>query len=568
MSKIQLRRGPDSAHPIELETNSDSIAVLFRAKTEGNRTVGSRLQMPYVLGRNLKSSHMTCPTGLSLFRVATDQGFSNKPGMSEDPVAMVRDSAMGYIRSLVRDPDGPVAACFHTYRSAGQKGPRAEELIPSGKLFLEFNRLVPEQEQERLMEHFKLVVHRAVVYWEGSYVVAVTQATGCSPVKLAATLQELEFTYQSKTYPVFDYADPIFHRQRSSPAIPRSQIFDYQWHLQNDGLGGGTTRVDIRAPQAWDITKGHPDVRIAVIDDAFDLSSESFSPERIIAPMNMHTGSSDVSPAGGEWHGTSVLGLTSAAHGDYGCCGIAPDCPFIPIKLDPLVDDDAEARAFDHAVKNGALVINCSWGPYDNYSQDVWKIPRLTELAIENAYRKGVAVVFAAGNGSENMKSDHYASHPCVIAVAATTDTDMRAYYSDYGDRVWVSAPSSGGQMGIVTTDVTKGGYNVFGSMTTDFGGTSAAAPIVAGVIALMQSAFKQEHPDEEHLSVEEVRAILRETAEKKVAGRNKQFRDYWTNELVSATFEGNDEHSLAFGYGRINAFACVQAAKKWRRSS
>ncbi len=567
MDKLRLRRGPDPKKYIDLEATRDSIAVLFRAKTAGNRTALSRLQMPYVLGRNIKSRNMACPTGLSLFRVAQDQGFSSKPGTGDDPVVMMRDSAMSYIRSRVRDPKGPVAACFHTYRRAGQTETRAEELIPSGKLFLEFNRLVPEEEQQRLFAHFKLVVHRALVYWDGSFVVAVTQATGCSPVKMAAKLQELTFKHRSKEHFVFDYADPIFHRERSLPTIPSSHIFDYQWHLQNHGLGGGTTRVDIRAPEAWDITKGHPNVRIAVIDDAFDLSSESFSPSQVISPLNIHTGGSDVSPAGGEWHGTSVLGLTSSAHGEFGCCGIAPDCPFIPIKLDPLVDDDAEARAFDHAVNTGALVINCSWGPYDNYSQEVWQIPRLTELAIENAYRNGVAVVFAAGNGSENMKTDQYASHPCVIAVAATTDTDMRAVYSDYGDRVWVCAPSSGGQGGIVTTDVINGGYNIFGSMTTDFGGTSAAAPIVAGVLALMQSAFRAANPNEEHLTVEEIRAILRENVHQEIEGHKQQIRDYWTNALIPAKPKGKEGHSYAFGYGRIDAFACVQAAAKWKRN-
>ena len=133
--------------------------------------------------------------------------------------------------------------------------------------------------------------------------------------------------------------------------------------------------------------------------------------------------------------------------------------------------------------------------------------PEVVELAIENAYRNDVAVVFAAGNGNEAIAGDGYASHPCVVTVAASTDCNTRAYYSDYGDTVWVCAPSSGGRCGVVTTDMQEGGENPFGSYSSGFGGTSSAAPLVSGVIALMQSAFVQRHGPGHRLSVEQAKA-------------------------------------------------------------
>jgi len=567
MDTIRLRRGPDGDFTLDLTPTRDSFAVVFRNRVSGSQAAKSMLKMPFVLGRNLQARDTNCPSGLALFRMTPDRGSTSMPGMG-DPVTGMRDSAMNYIRSQVRRPDSRVTACYHVYRRANHDHPRADELVPSGSLYLEFHRLLPYEFYREIFDNYHLIVDRAITYWDGAFVVSVTQDTGSNPLRLAEKLLMLKFEHAGERYSVFDYVDPVFHRHRSLPAIPRDPVFNYQWHLRNDGLSGGKTGVDIRVPEAWDITLGREDVKVAVIDDAFDLTSRSFRPERIVAPLNVHDGTDDVSPTrnADEWHGTSVLGLISAAHGSYGGCGIAPNCPVIPIKLEALVDDDAEARAFDHAVENGAAVINCSWGPYDDYSQDVWPMPRLTELAIENAYRNRVAIVFAAGNGSEDMKNDGYAAHPCVVAVAATTDCDDRADYSDYGERVWVCAPSSGGGGGIVTTDVREGGYNVFGDLTPDFGGTSASAPIVSGVIALMQSAFLDANPKKERLTVEEVRAILRMNARREDRKNAPKIKDYWSHELIDPNHKRPDGHSLAFGYGCVDAAACVRAAAKWKR--
>lgn len=320
--------------------------------------------------------------------------------------------------------------------------------------------------------------------------------------------------------------------------------------------------ADIAVIEAWDHTRGHDSVIVAVIDDGFELDHPEIGTEdRIVAPLNVMAGTPDPEPTQGadEWHGTSVLGLICAGHNGHGACGVAPLCRFIPIKLEALSDDEAEARAFDHAVEYGAAVINCSWGPYDDYSRKPWPMPRLVALAIEHAYRNDVCVVFAAGNGNEAVATDGYASHPLVIAVAASTDQNRRAYYSDFGEAIWVCVPSSGGKRDIVTTDLSEGGDNPLGNFSSGFGGTSSAAPFVSGVIALMQSAYVRKHGPGHRLSVDQVKAILCDTAEK-IDGQGQPFLDYWDRKKISVKYDSHG-HSLAYGYGLVNAARAVRKA-------
>ena len=84
-------------------------------------------------------------------------------------------------------------------------------------------------------------------------------------------------------------------------------------------------------------------------------------------------------------------------------------------------------------------------------------------------------ILFAAGNDTSNVRKDAYAKHPSVIAVAASTNLDDWAAYSNYGDEIDIAAPSLGGSVqqdnyGIVTTDVRGGtrGYSVDGTQADD----------------------------------------------------------------------------------------------------
>jgi subtilisin family serine protease len=567
---IQLRRGPSAQDTYGLVESDSRFVVHFQSDLPGGSAAKSALRLPLMFGKRVHARKVALPPGLALFEVRPDEAQDTLPAYT-DSVEEMRDAVMNYVRSSVGRQGGHVAACYHTYQRAAEAsaghGSRDNEIFPSGQLFLEFHAEVPEEEQRRLLEHYRLLVDRAITYWRGAFVVSVTQETGTSPVRLAKELQGLTFQLgDGGTAQVFDYADPLFHRRREFQAMPTDGLFRMQWHLRNDGFGGGKAGADIGAPEAWDFTRGHPEIKIAVIDDGFELGHpEIGTAGRAVAPLDVMRGTDDPSPVEGadQWHGTSVLGLICAAHNGKGACGVAPLCHFIPIQLEALSDDEAEARAFDHAVDNGAAVINCSWGPYDGYSNQPWPIPRIVALAIEHAHRNHVAVVFAAGNGCEKTANDGYASHPSVIAVAASTDENKRAYYSDYGDAVWVCAPSSGGTRDIVTTDVAEGGFNPLGGFSGGFGGTSSSAPLVSGIIGLMQSAIVERDGPGHRLSVEQVKRILRDTAEK-IDPDGQPFLDYWTREPVSVAYKKDaDGHlrSQAYGFGLVNAARAVRAA-------
>ncbi len=173
-------------------------------------------------------------------------------------------------------------------------------------------------------------------------------------------------------------------------------------------------------------------------------------------------------------------------------------------------------------------------------------IPLIVKAAIDQAVEKGrkgrgCVIFFAAGNGDESVELDGYASYPKVIAVAATTDQDRRAWYSDYGKAISVAAPSSGGRNGIWTTDVRgRRGYNPRGDWTGEFGGTSAACPLVAGVAALVLSANPK-------LTAQEVRQLLEATADKVDPKGGRYDASGW---------------SPWYGYGRVNALRAVREAR------
>jgi subtilisin family serine protease len=189
-------------------------------------------------------------------------------------------------------------------------------------------------------------------------------------------------------------------------------------------------------------------------------------------------------------HGTSVSGIIAAATGNgIGIAGIAPDCRIMTLRAFDARGFGAEgdvARALAYAVSNGARVVNMSFGDvvYSRVLRDV----------IRWAYARGVVMVSSAGN-SQSSELHYPSAYDETISVSALASNDIIAGYSNYGQTVDIAAPGSD----IATTDL-DGRY-------TAFYGTSAAAPFVSGVAALILSR----HP---HFGPEEVRGILIASAE------------------------------------------------------
>ena len=206
------------------------------------------------------------------------------------------------------------------------------------------------------------------------------------------------------------------------------------------------------------------------------------------------------------------------------------------------------------------VVSNNSWGPPDNplphRAPDLWE--RAVASGVADGFgSKGVFYVFAAGNGADDgdySTLDEYANHYAVTAACAVNDLGQRTFYSELGANLWVCAPSSDfsqARAGIATT-------NNFGRYTTSFGGTSAAAPQVSGVAALVRAV-------DNGLRWRDVKLILAASARK-----NDPDNTGW---LTAALKYGSDpsdpeyyEFNHEYGFGVVDAKAAVDLAGSWRK--
>lgn len=393
-------------------------------------------------------------------------------------------------------------------------------VIYSENIFIKFFDHIKADVCEQILADYSLVIKQKPEFAVNSYFVGAPENIGLEVFEIAESLLDLEEV---------ELCHPELIRQRGSKSIHPKQ-----WHLKQTAIGGVNVNAHVNADLAHGQTQGE-DVIIAVIDDGFDIDHPEFNlPGKVVNSRNITSNSNDPRPRSPyDMHGTACAGVAVAA--GINISGVAPGSVLMPIRLNPTlgIGHIAEANAFKWATDHGADIISCSWGPEDGD----WRIPNdelhttqvdipdSTRLAIEDALTrgrggKGCVVIFAAGNGNEDIQYDGYASYPKVIAVAACNDRNKRSVYSDYGQSVWCCFPSSDRghapynhpapvTTGIYTTDrCGPAGYNDQEDYCDDFGGTSSSCPGVAGTVALMFSA----NPE---LTWQQVKDIIKETAEK-----------------------------------------------------
>ncbi len=358
-------------------------------------------------------------------------------------------------------------------------------------------------------------------------------------------------------------AEPGFESDISLKAFrPTDPLFSQQWHLENRGGFLATAGADVSAPDAWEITRGDRSINVCVMDDGFDIGHIDFSsPGKILAPRDFGQDDTDPTPVRngrgrfGDNHGTACAGVAVADENGVGVVGVAPNLSCILIRTSGFISDTAMEELFDYAWRNGADVISCSWGVNAEFFTLSTRMKKaINKAATKGRDGKGCVILFAAGNEDspvDGLKNglpvrSGFAIHPDVIAVAASTSNDVRSHYSNFGPEIWVCAPSSGsGGRGILTTDRTGSvGYEEGDYTINDpFGGTSSSTPLVAGICGLILSV----NPN---LTANEVRDILKESAVK-IDPQNGNYN--------------NEGHSDLYGWGRVDAFACVQEATRRR---
>lgn len=395
--------------------------------------------------------------------------------------------------------------------------------------------------------------------------------------------------------------------------LPSDPLFNQQWHLLNSEPG----LLDLNVVDVWEDYTGKG-VEVAVIDDAVQW----WHPDLIdnystFKDWDFENNDTDSGGVDGENHGTAVAGIISAsADNNIGGVGIAYHSSLFGFQVNGHSIDESLIQQLTAAItyasgqnqdgyEGEADIINLSYGTAKgpNFFDSFLSHENMTALneAIDNASilgREGLGTILvkSAGNSrqedyNQNTNSESWNANPHTISVAAV---DQDGYVSDYstpGASVLVSA--FGTPWEVVTTDrVGEEGYNIVdeagnvyaSDFTNSFSGTSAAAPMVSGVVALMLEA----NPDLGWRDVQEILAYSARQVGSPVEIPSSDWgsgvwlsntSDDWTtnvsevehHEKYDWTFNGANNwnggglhFSNDYGFGLVDAKAAVRLAETW----
>ncbi len=300
--------------------------------------------------------------------------------------------------------------------------------------------------------------------------------------------------------------------------IPNDPYYDQQWYLKVLGFDQvwadetGKSQVIIAVIDSGvDIT--HPDLhdniwvnrdeilgdgldndRNGYIDDinGWDFLDNNNDPKPKYDP-NCNEFNNCIKEA--VFHGTMVAGVAAAVgNNSIGISGISWWTKIMPLRVlsqNGSGNTQDVIKAIDYAIENGADIINLSFVG-DFFDQDL-------DNALINAWQSGLIIVAAAGNedfAGQQVNLDIQKRYPVchyglnyeniVIGVGASDQNNKLAMFSDYGSScVDIIAPGEN-FFGTVVYDPIVNGFNQY--YAGDFSGTSLAAPIISGLVALIKS--------------------------------------------------------------------------------
>jgi subtilisin-like proprotein convertase family protein len=380
-------------------------------------------------------------------------------------------------------------------------------------------------------------------------------------------------------------------------AMPNDPYVQLQWHLKFEGQKNAVAGTDINVESVWnypstttsDSTRGRG-VVIGIVDDGLEWSHPDLRPNVLPDLQYDWNGKdNDPNPFPTHSHGTTCGGVAAArGNNRIGVSGVAPDSGLAGMRLiagDFTDLDVAEAMTWK---MDEIHVLSNSWGRYafktdtgyplgvfsywfPIYFEGILSSSALKYAADFGRDGKGTIITFAAGNhdeltpslGAARVKSGARVDFQALpnsiytIAVGAVDSLGSKAFYSQIGSSLLISAPSLGAppSLGIMTTD-NKGVYGdnpgfrawdfpSSGDVTKNFSGTSAACPVVSGVIALML----EKNPD---LGWRDVQEILIRSA---------------NNTFDAAGWETNGagiKFNYKYGAGLVDAAAASNLASSW----
>ena len=312
----------------------------------------------------------------------------------------------------------------------------------------------------------------------------------------------------------------------------------YLWHLEK-----------IQTDLAWDITKGNPSVKIAIIDTWFDVTHPDLS-QKISPSYDPFDGEPYYASGQKNNHGTTVASF-AAAHTDGGgeLASVGFNSTIIAYKAWGLEDGEYIEKAQHASLVMNADVLTSSAGGWRCGGDTIYE----ERLAVQEILDNGTAIVMPAGNGvhpdatnckplGETQEQPWFPLHPIyderIIIVSSTDINDNHTYIDNGENKTHSHYPE---------VDLCAPGYSVMGAKSTInddgttctwpyFGeciGTSFATPIVAGVCALMKAV----NPD---LTPSQIQTILKAT----------------TDPITDAS-----QYPGLVGTGRVNAYKAVSIA-------
>lgn len=370
--------------------------------------------------------------------------------------------------------------------------PVIEGQIPMGVSSIFYIQLQNDQEihlLENYAEQTRTSVLYQVPFCENWYALETDKNSLGNSIEMANQFWETGF---------FKAVDPgfMFHFTSFDNCVSDS-LFNSQWGMQS-----------IYACQAWNITTGSPNIRVAVIDKGVDVNHREFNHLNVSASYDVSSYSSpahlyytayynnDLHIYDTIYHGTLVGGVIFANHDSNRLAGIAPNASLInishPLYSNADLTGEKFASAIYYAVEQGAKVINNSWG---SERRSDFTHAEMIESAIDNAIINNCVLVFSSGNNKTGpiwTTGMTYPSEyrPELLTVGAAENNLQRWNRSMYRSCLDVVAP----------------GYNIMSTNGNNSycrdEGTSLATPHVSGIAALMLAT----NPE---LSAQNVRDII-----------------------------------------------------------
>lgn len=508
--------------------------------------------------RNRFKNNLTSVSSLQPDNTVTKK--TNKYGIDEKSVILIVQSMVGDIPSKllseIESEDGVVCASYLCGRPDGLYAPTNQLMVKlkegvSLESFVKFSNLLG------CKYRFDSIF--------GDRTLFVEKSKSCG-----FDLFELSKLFHDSG--LLEYAAPDFCR--FDVLLSDDRYYSYQWGLKNTGQHG-PSGIDINIEQAWSITQGSSDIKIAVVDTGVELTHPDLVGNLLVGydATNQTSGGADVDYDG---HGTAVSGIIAAIKdNEIGIAGVAPLSKILPVRMfgDTYGYDSDFARGINWAWQNGADIINCSWG---------WSVGTVfpsgspnagISSAINNANTygrdgKGCVVIVSSGNNNSNVCYPAILNN--VLSVGALsyegkrkspqTDTEKR-WGSCYGGELDVVAPG----VYVPTTDL-SGLYGLNPptqssetypipdvgdkSYSVYFSGTSAAAPYVSGIAALILSKF----PD---LTESQVRRAI-ELSCTKLSGYT-----YYSDSEYPPGARNNE-----VGYGLVNAYMALRKASEMHQQN